>query len=136
MKRSILCLMCSAVTAFALESNPLIATAVTNAQGSLLSVEYDARKLTEELAAYTEVPRSDFYYLDVFPSPAARGTATLANGQAVEWCHYEIGGLYLHFKNGAERYFLHPDVVARVNAKGVELPAKPRTPRRLAGHAE
>ena len=139
MKQSILCLLCSAIAALGMESNPLIATVVTTEQDGLLPVLYDAKKLSEELATYTEVSRADFYYLDVFPFPAARGTATLSSGQSVEWSHYEIGGLYLHFKGGAERYFLHPDIFAEMKlarAKGVTLPERKETPRRFVGHAQ
>lgn len=95
---------------------PPVAKDVKTDQTSLLQIPYDARKLTAELAFYTEVKKADFYYLSVFPKAHVQGTATLSTGQSVEWFHYECGGLYLRFKDASERYFLHPTTVAELKA--------------------
>ena len=111
MKTTMLTLLCSVVGAFAAETKPLVATAVNTENDPTATILYDAKMLTAELAAFAEVERKEFYYLDVFPLPAAKGTATLAGGETVAWFHYERGGLYLKFADGKQRYFLHPAVM-------------------------
>ena len=128
MKQAIYVLLLSAVAALADANPPLVATTVTTDGASLIPIPYDAKKLTAELAFYPEVPKTDFYYLNLalFPRAHVQGTATLSTGQTVEWFHYECGGLYLRFKDGSERYFLHPITVAEMRASKRKEHANPK----------